>query len=264
MANAFRASHPEYVVSSESYAFERRPDEMAIVMNASHNQQTSGVVQAFGIRQDQNSGGFSYATGDDRHPVRLEEALRRLDAPESQALSAALRRVGRDGGPMKEEVDAALRKVGRSNEVTAVVELARPLTANEIRDRKHLPVDNGIFSPALGGAPVYWDIHSGTFCKVCGGGGDQITQDFRNWVGSLGPSDGPGLQYFGLILPRLKDVARAGKIYGYIQHAEDPVLLRKLLKQKYVKSMYIVRVADHCADEMPENCSWPGDRQLYG
>ncbi|MEV0197829.1 hypothetical protein [Nonomuraea sp. NPDC050691] len=151
VANAFRASHPEYVVNSGDYAFGRRPDEMAVDLHASPNGESSGAVAAFGIRQDRDSGGFSYTLGGDHKPVPLEEAARRLDTPESRDLSAALRRVGQGGGPAKQDVDAALRRVGRTKEVTAVVELTRPLTVDEIRGRRHLPVTNGVFSPALGG-----------------------------------------------------------------------------------------------------------------
>ncbi|MGW0808166.1 hypothetical protein [Nonomuraea sp. NPDC002799] len=264
VANAFRASHPEYVVGSGDYAFERRPEEMAIDLRASPNGESSGAVAAFGIRQDRDSGDFSYTIGGDREPVPREEAVRRLDTPESHDLSAALRQVGHGRGPAKQHVDAVLRQAGRTKEVTAVVELTRPLTADEIRGRKHLPVDNGVFSPALGGTPVYWDSRAGLFCHVCGGAGDAVTQDFRNWVGSLLPSDEPALQHFGLDLARLKDAARAGRIHAYIQQAENPVLLRKLLKQDYVKTMYVVRVADHCSSDEPDECSWPGDDQLYG
>ncbi|MFI7701152.1 hypothetical protein [Nonomuraea sp. NPDC049480] len=264
MANAFRASHPEYVVGSGDYAFERRPDEMAIDLHASPNGESSGAVAAFGIRQDRDSGGFSCTIGGDREPVPLEAAVRRLDTPESQALSAALRRVGQRGGSAKEDVDAALQQASRTKEVTAVVELTQPLTADEIRGRKHLPVNNGVFSPALGGTPVYWDSRVGLFCHVCGGDGDAVTRDFRHWVDSLLPSDEPALQHFGLGLARLNEAARAGRIHAYIQHAENPALLRKLLKQDYVKTMYIVRVAGHCADDEPDECSWPGDGQLYG
>jgi hypothetical protein len=264
MANAFRASHPEYVVSSGDYAFERQSDEMAIDLHASPNGESSGAAAAFGIRQDRDSGSFTFTIGGDREPVSLGEAVRRLDTPESQALSAALRRVGWGRGPMKEDVDAALRRAGRTKEVTAVVELTRPLTADEIRGRKHLPVNNGIFSPVLSGTPVYWDSRLGLFCHVCGGEGDALTQDFRHWVGSLLPSDEPALQHFGLGLARLKEAARAGRIHAYIQHAENPVLLRKLLKEDYVKTMHIVRIADHCDNDEPGECSWPGDGQLYG
>ncbi|MEV1005534.1 hypothetical protein [Nonomuraea sp. NPDC050202] len=263
MANAFRASHPEYVVDSGDYAFERRSGEMAIDLHVSPNEEASGAVAAFSIRQDRDSGGFSYTVGGDRKPVPLGEAVRRLDTPESHALSAALRRVGQGSGPAKEDVDAVLRRVSRAKEVTAVVELTRPLTMDEIRSRKHLPVNNGVFSPPLGGTLAYWDSQVGTFCQVCGGDGDAVTQDFRHWVDSLLPSDEPALQHFGLGLARLKDAARAGRIHAYLQQAENPALLRKLLKQDYVKTMYIVRVADHCANGESDECSWPDDEQLY-
>ncbi|MEV4808045.1 hypothetical protein AB0K18_49365 [Nonomuraea sp. NPDC049421] len=263
-ANAFRVSHPEYVVDYGDRAFQRRPDEMAIDVHVSANMEGEGAVASFSIRQDEASGRISYTMGGDRRPVPLGEAIRRLDTPDSRKLASALRRVGKGGEPAKEEVDATLQRVSRAKKVTAVVELARPMTIDEIRSHKHLPVDNGVFSPALSEVPVYWDNMLGTFCRMCGGDGDEITQDFRRWVDSLQSSDEQALQHFGLSVARLKDAARNGKIYGFLRPAENPLLLRKLLKQDYVKSIHIVRIADHCTKDDPNECQWPEDERLYG
>jgi hypothetical protein len=157
-----------------------------------------------------------------------------------------------------------LGRAGRAKEVTAVVVCTRPLTMDEIRGRKHLAVDDVLFSPPHGGAPISWDGRPGTFCHGCGGDGDAITEGLPALGGSLEPSDEPALRHSGLSLARLKGAAQAGRIPAYVQVAEKPVLLRKLLKHDPIKAMHIMRVADHCAGDASDDCTWPEDEHLFG
>lgn len=276
IANAFRATHPEFRLAQGDVAWGRPSDEMAIELQVEPNfgrVPGASVPLIFAIRQDGDSGRIYYTDPHDRIPVSFRKVLSPLGAqsPETNTLAEAIRRVGwRDAVtvPGKKAVDEKLKRAGRAKEVTAVVELKEPLTMSEIRSRKHLSRSNAIFSPAVaGGAPVYWDHRIDWFCQPCGGEGDQMTSDFRAWVSSLEPADEAVLNEFGLSLGRLREVARAGKVYGYIEHDANPVLLRKLLKEDYVSTMYLVQTREYCADDDFGKCvsgSWPKGDRLNG
>ncbi|MET8006880.1 hypothetical protein [Nonomuraea glycinis] len=270
LTNAFRATHPEFMVISGDIPWSRAPDEMAIELWADQNfdhQTRSGPYPplAFAIRQDRDSGRIHYTTPHDRVPVPLRDLLGSLGV-ESSALSSAIRRIGRPDAA-KKAIDEELKEVGRSKEVTAVVELEVPLTMSDIRKRKHLSDGNAIFSPATAdGPPIYWDSRITEFCRSCGGSSDGMTDDFRFWVHLLEPVDEAVLDEFGLSLARLREVARAGKVHGFIAYDANPVLLRKLLKQDYVRTMHFVRTRQHCDPDL-DGCvpgSWPKDDELYG
>lgn len=273
LTNAFRATHPESIVTMADSTWKRPSDEMAIELWIDQNLEYQAprgtyIALAFAVRQDGDSGRIHYTAAYDRASVPLQDFLGKLSA-ESSTLSAAIRRIGRLGNvPAKQALDEELEKMGRTKEVTTVIELKEPLTVSDIRKRKHLGYGNAIFSPATAaGPPIYWDYRTTWFCQHCGEDREGMTDDFRFWVNRLESTDEAALNEFGLSLTRLRQVARAGKVYGYIEHDANPVLLRKLLKQDHIRTMYLVRTQAHCADIELNECvpgPWPKNDELRG
>lgn len=235
VANAFRATHPEYRVTHGNWAWEREPDEMAVELTIESNlvSHLDGVYAAvnFATRQDADPGRLFYTHSHNRDQVRLQDVFQQVETqtPGTSALTTALRRIGTDDARPKKDVDDQLKQAGRTKDVTVVVEWKEPMTADDIRSRTKTYPSNAVFSPA--------------------------TQD-------------DALRHFGLGLARLRKVAGAGRIYGYVERDADPALLRKLLAEDYVKTMHLVRTRDHCEEaDDSEECApapWPeDDRGLY-
>ncbi|MDA0640969.1 MULTISPECIES: hypothetical protein [Nonomuraea] len=273
VANAFRITHPEYSLTRADWAWEREEGEMAVELGIEPLLgPETGASANFLIRQDSDSGRLYYTEPYGRAHLQVENVLHELDTlPDTTALTMTLRRLGRSGAetvPAKKEVDEVLKEIGRTKDVTAVVEWKKPMTAEDVRSRKHLHFDNAILAPPTRRDPiVYWDYSPRPYCQSCQGSSDRMTQSFEAWVNRLEPSDEPALRHFGLSLDRLRKAA-SGKSYGYIEQDANPVLLRKLLKLNHVKTMYIVRTRDHCEDDEHGECvpaAWPkDDDQLYG
>ncbi|GGL18409.1 hypothetical protein Sme01_72580 [Sphaerisporangium melleum] len=276
IANAFRATHPEYRLTEAGYAQVHRADEMAIELRI-EPALTSDIVGSakaiFSVRQDGTSGRIYYTDTYNRTLVSVRDVVRQLDAksPQLPVLTAALSHLGRRDDknvPSKKVVDDELKRAGRAKEVTAVVELEDPLTASDIRSRGYLSLNNAVFLPASsGGAPIAWDYYPTWFCSTCGGDDRHMTSDFQTWVSFLQPSDDAALRPLGLSLARLREAAHSGKIYGYVEYDANPDLLRELLKKDYVKTMYLVRTRKYCMDSALGECvpgRWPKTDHLYG
>lgn len=275
VANAFRATHPEYRVTHGNRAWEREPDEMAVELTIESNlvSHLDGVYVAvnFATRQDADSGRLFYTHSHSRDQVRLQDVFQQVETqtPGTSALTTALRRLGTDDARPKKDVDDQLKQTGRTKDVTVVVEWKEPMTADDIRSRTKTYPSNAVFSPATQGEPpVYWDQVLTPFCSGCDWSRDEVTDDFRLWVNRLEPSDDDALRHFGLGLARLRKVAGAGRIYGYVERDADPALLRTLLAEDYVKTMHLVRTRDHCEEvDDSHECvpaPWPeDDSRLY-
>ncbi|MFG1877520.1 hypothetical protein ACGFIV_21985 [Sphaerisporangium sp. NPDC049003] len=223
------------------------------------------------IRQDGKSGRIYFSSPSDRKSIDMSRALYGSESkPQGAAvLTQALSRIGMPGNdaPSKKNVEDVLKSAGRTRSVTAVVELKRPMKADEIRRGGYLHFANALFSPAKGKVPIYWDSKSPMFCHNCDSDSFSITRTFRSWVASLRPEDDFLLQQFGLSLDRVSKVARAGNIYGYVEVDANPILLGRLLSKSHVKTMYIVNIKENCEDYGIGPCEpslWPRSTQLNG
>jgi len=274
MANAFRASHPEYTVSSGEPLWGRRPEEMAIELSVAPNWEPAseaGRTATLAIRQDETSGRIYYSASEDRMAAPEGDLLKSLaprsrEAVELRTAFEALGQGGTDEPVDKSAVDEQLKQAGRTKAITVVVELKKPLTVADVRRKGYLSLNKVIFAPAKGEPPVYWDGFT-TFCGNCYGDSDRITIDFRSWVSTLSPSDEVALDRFGLRLERLRKAARAGKIAGYLAKEANPALLRRLLKKGYVRTLHIIRIDEYCADYELGKCvpgRWPEENRLEG
>ncbi|MEV4478042.1 hypothetical protein [Nonomuraea sp. NPDC049504] len=274
MANAFRATHPEYAVTLGEPLWGRRPKEMAIELRIVANwepESKSGRTAALAIRQDEFSGRIYYSAPEDRTAVPERALLNSLAPRSRQAVElrttfGSLGQGGTDELVDKGAVDEQLKQAGQTKVITVVVELKEPLTVADVRRKGYLSLNKVIFASAKGEPPVYWDGFT-TFCGDCYGDSERITNDFRSWVSALSPSDEDALSHFGLRLERLRETARAGKIAGYLVKEANPGLLRRLLQKDYVRTLHIVRIDEYCADYELGECvpgRWPKENRLEG
>ncbi|MEU4234110.1 hypothetical protein AB0F17_58390 [Nonomuraea sp. NPDC026600] len=251
-ANAFRVTHPEYTIRRGDYVMPRSAGEMAIQLELEPNWYSTLPKTTLVIRQDKASGRISYSSPDLQGAPALTRALRRVGPPDGDK-------------PAKKAVGERLKEAGRGSAVTVVVELEKPLTAEGIRSRGYLSLNNALFSSAEGGPPIYWDYFETWFCANCGGASDQVTYDFQSWADSLGPEDDASLQQFGLSRDRLVKASQAGRVHGYVVPDANPALLRQLLKKSHVKTMYLVNSQKYCKDSDFSKCKpalWPKNDQL--
>ncbi|MEV0597441.1 hypothetical protein [Nonomuraea cavernae] len=275
VANAFRATNPEYAVHGGNVPALRSFGELAIEMDVRPSWRVDPFVNDYAtvaIRQNSDTGQNHFSHPADRTPMDKSVAIHG-SAPmpgEAFALRSAVRRMGSplNGTSSKREIDRILSGAGRTKGVTALVELAKPMTAEQIRNKGYITFTNALFAPATDRATVYWDSRITMFCQGCSGNSHALTEEFRSWVSTLSPDDDSTLRQFGLSYDRLIESSNTGKIYGYIEAESNPILLRELLKKSHVKTMYVIGVTKNCElDEDGRTCHpflWPKSTQLNG
>lgn len=69
--------------------------------------------------------------------------------------------------------------------------------------------------------PLYWDCKGPMFCSYCYSGSSVVTKTFHSWAASLRPEGDALLRQPGLSLDWISKAVSAGKIYGYIETAEQ-------------------------------------------
>ncbi|MFF5244413.1 hypothetical protein ACFY3V_09050 [Streptosporangium sp. NPDC000095] len=167
-------------------------------------------------------------------------------------LSQSLFNVGTRLAP-KDEVRAVLARLPADLSALAVVEFEQPLGEADLKaftKRHGSCAERIVYERRPGSLPITWGFDywtdpmelgiSGDMTEeMCGGGLPQ----FRDWVGRLRDHDDANLRSFDLSLNRLREAAKAGLAYGYVDQLSSVRELRELLKDPRVRTIRLADVA---------------------
>ncbi|MER6515042.1 hypothetical protein ABT158_50140 [Nonomuraea sp. NPDC001636] len=144
-----------------------------------------------------------------------------------------------------------LAQIGASVEVTAVVELAEPMTEESLwGSNPSLPrPQRALLSRAEGALPIGNSLNCGKPCDA-----QSYVSVFQKWVSVLQARDRGALAAFDLDLERLKKAAQEGKIYGLIYESYDPRSLLEISKNAQVKALYVADVNLKCRSGESATC----------
>lgn len=159
-------------------------------------------------------------------------------------LTTALSDLG-TGIRAKDDVRKVLARLPSDLRALAVVEFAKPLTDQEMRNFHDVCPTSVVYEHRPSDVPITWgDItwdRGPTEDSKCGGS----LKNLRAWVKILQESDQANLGSFGLSLARLRKAAADGLAYAYVDDYTSIAELRKIIEDPRVRT---IRLADAAFD----------------
>ncbi|MEV4296971.1 hypothetical protein [Microbispora rosea] len=239
LGTAFKIYNPGYDIEVSNWGA-TTPLSMSFTVAARPVRAVGGFVEGYG--------GVEHVVTQDffGHVGRLP-----LGHYAGTTLSTALMNVGTGNQP-KEDSRKVLARLPAGLNALAVVEFAKPLTADELvaftarnkSDAEKVVLERRPTSiPITWGGTTMWDR-----ALMRGADDEPITSDlanFRRWVGILKDYDDDNLHDFDLSLARLRKAADDGLVYAYVDSLVTIGELRKVIEDPLVRT---VRVADLAYD----------------